>query len=260
MKINLRVLALIFLLGISLISCSKKGHWIKTKEELKLFIKEDSGTVFSWKGGEYEGLVHGSGTLTLTRKDGTVEHKEYKAFYGGVEEDDIRTTDKGRYVGLLHYDLMSGFGVFMFKDGEHYIGDFTNGTMDGEGTLYLKNNVRITAKWEGTNKLPKKARIYFANGDVYEGKFINGLPSPNGKWMTAMEYVSEGIKMSSKTSLVRANEFYEKHKEELEDIAEKDLKIESVDFYRGKNSAKIIDEINDKIKQAMADIIAKAWG
>lgn len=236
----------IFLMCIFLTSCSKKQEgWVKTKEGLKLFIKEDSGTVFSWKGGEYEGLVHGSGTLTLTRKDGTVEHKEYKAFYGGVEEDDIRTTDKGRYVGLLHYDLMSGFGVFMFKDGEHYIGDFTNGTMDGEGTLYLKNNVRITAKWEGTNKLPKKARIYFANGDVYEGKFINGLPSPNGKWMTAMEYVSEGIKESSKTSLGRANEFYEKHKEELEDIAEKDLKVVGENFA---DKYRIINVYKDFIK------------
>lgn len=233
----------IFLMCIFLTSCSKKQEgWVKTKEGLKLFIKEDSGTVFSWKGGEYEGLVHGSGTLTLTRKDGTVEHEEYKAFYGSVEKYDIFITREGKYVGLLHGVKMSGFGVFMFEDGDRYIGNFTDGRMDGEGTLYLKNNVRITAKWEGTNKLPKKARIYFANGDVYEGKFINGLPSPNGKWMTAMEYVSEGIKESSKTSLDRANEFYEKHKEELEDIAEKDLKIASVSFSNN-NEYNIINRI-----------------
>ena len=98
MKINLRVLALIFLLGISLISCLKKGHWIKTKEGLKLFTKEDTTKVFSWKGKHFAGVVHGPGTLILSSENGDLEERRCDAFYGAVDKSMARCLDLGYYL------------------------------------------------------------------------------------------------------------------------------------------------------------------
>lgn len=175
MKINLRVLALIFLLGISLISCSKKGHWIKTKEGLKLFTKEDTTKVFSWKGKHFAGIVHGPGTLILSSENGDLEERKCDAFYGAVDKSDIISTEKGSYVGIEEDGSMFGFGVLSVGK-DLYVGEFVNSQPEGVLNWYKDRKIYYEGEWkagkfEGKGTLYKEGNI-IKNGTWKQGKII----------------------------------------------------------------------------------------
>lgn len=175
MKINLRVLALIFLLGISLISCLKKGHWIKTKEGLKLFTKEDTTKVFSWKGKHFAGVVHGPGTLILSSENGDLEERRCDAFYGAVDKSDIISTEKGSYVGVEEDGSMFGFGVLSVGK-DLYVGEFVDSQPEGVLNWYKDRKIYYEGEWkagkfEGKGTLYKEGNI-IKNGTWKQGKII----------------------------------------------------------------------------------------
>ena len=145
----------------------------------------------AYEGGFYEGVRSGKGS--------------YKFANGNLYQGQFRD-------GKFH-----GVGIFKFKDGNRYEGSFNNGKIEGEGTLYLKNNITITADWDGTDEVPEWVSIHFSNGDIYEGEFINGKPTLNGKWTTIEERES-GKNISSPDNLHRANEFYKRHKGTIDDV------------------------------------------
>ena len=70
-----------------------------------------------------------------------------------------------------------------FKNNNIYYGNWsTNGQMEGYGIYYLSNSNIITEGiWNNGNNI--FGRIFFQNGDIYEGEIKNSLPNGKGKMM-----------------------------------------------------------------------------
>lgn len=70
-----------------------------------------------------------------------------------------------------------------FKNNNIYYGNWsTNGQMEGYGIYYLSNNNIITEGiWNNGNIV--FGRIFFKNGDIYEGEIKNSFPNGKGKMM-----------------------------------------------------------------------------
>lgn len=207
---KIRIFILVFLVCACFTSCSKKGHWVKTKEGLKLFTREDSTMVFSWNGGDFAGVAHGLGTLTLSSEDGKIERREYNAFYGAVEESDIINIEKGRYVGVEKDGLMSGFGVLStgkdlyvgyfadsqpdgmlnwYKAGKlYYEGAWKAGKFDGKGVLYKEDNTIKSGTWRQGKIIQTYIKQTSTEG-YYEGYAFHGKPDGYG----SMTYTKGGI-------------------------------------------------------------------
>lgn len=115
------------------------------------------------------------------------------------------------YNGEFNNGKINGLGTFYFKNGDVYRGEFIDGKIRGDGTLYItigKEQVAITANWNGSHKLPKYASVLFNNGDLYEGEIVNGHPTSNGTWRK--------IKFNNYNGkydiLTQTNNLYKKHK------------------------------------------------
>ena len=90
------------------------------------------------------------------------------------------------YEGEFVDDTFNGLGIFHFNNGSRYEGEFVAGKICGDGTYYYKDDdgfIAVTANWDGSDSFPETASILFPNGDIFEGRIINGIPSSDGIWM-----------------------------------------------------------------------------
>lgn len=172
-------------------------------------------SAFEYIGFWNEGWMTGKGKITFPNHD----------FYEGDFVENVKFgqghyqyANGNSYDGEFVNDTFNGLGVFKFKDGSVYEGEFHNGKICGDGTLYVKSKegiVAITSKWDGNNSMPTIASILFPNGDLYEGKLVNGLPTIDGNWSSEKERKSGKTIMNS---VKRANEFYKKHRETIDKV------------------------------------------
>lgn len=91
------------------------------------------------------------------------------------------------YRGNLKDSKIHGYGEFKWPDGRHYIGDFVNSQMQGQGkmTWLLKNGKKNVYKGRFlANVFHGAGSLLIHNGDTYEGQFENGKFSGEGsyKW------------------------------------------------------------------------------
>ena len=88
--------------------------------------------------------------------------------------DMVKNKD-GKYLGQININNgnLDGKGVFIWNNGIKYIGNWKKGSMDGEGTLYDKDNKLI---FEGNyiyNKKNGKGRFIYKDNEYYEGEFLD---------------------------------------------------------------------------------------
>lgn len=84
-----------------------------------------------------------------------------------------------------------------FKNGNIYDGTWNEDIeMEGNGKLFLKEeNIYIEGLWKGGNI--KEGRIYFPNGDIYEGSLEQSLFEGKG----TLYYISKMVQYIKETSL-----------------------------------------------------------
>ena len=84
-----------------------------------------------------------------------------------------------------------GRGLFIWEDGENYLGYWKNDKRDGEGTnRYSNGNI-----YKGSYKNGKKEGngiFKWKNGDIYEGNWINDMKDGKGKYKFSNGDVYEG--------------------------------------------------------------------
>lgn len=178
------------------------GEW---QNGLQQGVGEYKGKDFTYLGYWDEGWINGEGKMTYSNGDVYEGYFVENQRYG---QGSYQFKNGNYYEGEFVDNKFNGLGVFHFKDGSRYEGEFTNGKIQGDGTLILKEGkeqVAITAYWDGSNKLPTMASILFGNGDLYEGELVNGFPTDKGVWST------EADRQANRPTAYKVNDFYKEH-------------------------------------------------
>ena len=100
--------------------------------------------------------------------------------------------NRDTYEGLWHNDKPSGQGLYIWKDGGKYLGDFSQGQMHGQGKrLYSSGSVYEGGF--GNGKRSGKGIMKFKNGDVYDGEWYDEDMQGRGmyRWASGDYYVGE---------------------------------------------------------------------
>ncbi len=111
------------------------------------------------------------------------------------------------YAGDYVMDKMTGNGIFIYKNGQKYIGEFYNNYFHGKGTMYYPDGTSKSGTWEYDKFIKsdeQKSGCVSGNctngfgtyvnksGDIYVGTFKNGYYSGRGKYTFAGGDVYEG--------------------------------------------------------------------
>jgi len=110
--------------------------------------------------------------------------------------------DGSKYEGEWKDNKYHGRGTMWIKVGKKsrrlYVGCWSNGKMEGEGTFFYDNGEIYSGEWL-QNKRSGRGRLEFKNGDFYEGEWLNdcehGMGSLyylngnvySGLWMNGMK-------------------------------------------------------------------------
>ena len=80
----------------------------------------------------------------------------------------------------LYLIFLLSKGVFNWKNGDRYEGDFINNKLHGFGIFYF-NGENANPNWnEYMSETGEFSKIKWSWGDVYEGEFRNGKMTGNG--------------------------------------------------------------------------------
>ena len=165
-----------------------------------------------YEGEWQDGLMHGSGTLTLN--DGNQYAGNFKM--GKKHGHGTQTfVDGGRYEGEWQDDFAHGSGTMTLNDGNQYAGNFKMGKKHGHGIETTADGGRYEGKWQddlahgsgtmaytnggqftGNFEMGKKHGHGIetdANGNVYAGEFQNNMRHGKGKMTYASGRVVEGM-------------------------------------------------------------------
>lgn len=75
---------------------------------------------------------------------------------------------------------LKGKGIFTWKNGDKYEGDFLNNKLHGFGIFYF-NGKNVNPNWsEYMSEGGVFSKIKWSTGDVYEGEFRNGKMTGKG--------------------------------------------------------------------------------
>lgn len=119
------------------------------------------------------------------------------------------------YEGNFVSEKPNGKGTMDYGNGEKFVGNFKDGQEDGEGVLYKKNTQLSVIYSNGKMKLKEKSVVIggnaptidgcekgdcyngfgvikFESGNRYEGNFVNGIKSGEGKFYFASGNVFTG--------------------------------------------------------------------
>ncbi len=89
--------------------------------------------------------------------------------------------DGTKYEGQFTEDDISGYGRKMYCNGEYYIGDFNKGKANGSGTFQDIQGGRYKGEWKD-DKQHGFGKEILNNGEaVYEGYFEEGKKNGSGK-------------------------------------------------------------------------------
>lgn len=129
-----------------------------------------------------------------------------------------------------------GYGIVVSKDNSRYDGNWVNGSIDGDGKLYLANGFR----YEGTFHKNDLAygTMYLPNGDRYVGSLENFLPNGRGVcyFTNGNKYVGEwdnGIKEGTGTYWWVDGKRYEGHFSRDKQNGEGTLILNNGDIWAG---------------------------
>jgi len=172
--------------------------------------------IYDWVGGDkYVGewkddYMHGQGTRTYsdgTSKTGLWEFDEFKG--------SVATTNTS---GCVQGDCQTGYGVYIWDDGEKYEGYWESGKRNGQGTNTFASGAKYTGFWKndlkygaGTykyktssiydyyegdyeqDKMTGQGTLYFKSGQRYEGSFKDDMYEGEGTMYNTDGTVQSGI-------------------------------------------------------------------
>jgi len=103
----------------------------------------------------------------------------------GVKRVEKRAYPTGEFVysGEIRDGLFDGSGLIDFYNGESYIGDFTNGRLDGEGVFSTDNEEVGFWRFVGVfvNGVAESGTFYFLNGETIEYERAAGIGNASGQ-------------------------------------------------------------------------------
>ncbi len=158
--------------------------------------REGWGSCIFQDGSKYEGnwindFPEGAGIKTFPNG------REQKGYWkrGNLErEDQTLVLDQNRRIGILKSDCISGNctngnGIFLFPNGDIYVGDFVNGKRHGIGVCYYENRSEYRGRW--VNDVPQgngtltladgSSRMgYWKQGQIQDHQESQGLATPSG--------------------------------------------------------------------------------
>ena len=95
------------------------------------------------------------------------------------------------YLGYWANDKREGIGKNTYKNGNTYEGNYKKGKKEGDGIYKWKNGDKYTGKWK--NDMKEGKGIYeYSNGDVYEGNFKKDMIHGNGVYTWANKITFRG--------------------------------------------------------------------
>ena len=168
-----------------------KYEWQSTDNGLKIWTDKGAGVKYHWDGDSRGGVIHGTGTLTISGSQKSSE--KINAYYGTINEKGLFNNEaySQKYIGRFknwrplspkEYD---GFGVLVLNTGYVYISEFEHNMPKNSAKTYIfKNDVLF---YEGTCEngcnggITGQGMSYdvnnkniYDNGSFANGKLING--------------------------------------------------------------------------------------
>jgi hypothetical protein len=99
---------------------------------------------------------------------------------GSVENCTLNYPSGNRYTGTCNTDQQPhGNGIFQWRSGSTYDGDFINGKRHGLGFMTYKGGAKYDGNWANDRK-QGYGTYWNTQGDRYEGKFANGKMTVDG--------------------------------------------------------------------------------
>lgn len=84
------------------------------------------------------------------------------------------------YVIIVACPLFSPAILFhRFKNGGKYVGEYSYGKRQGEGTIYYPDGSRYEGSWS-ENARNGFGKYHYVNGDTYEGDWVNNNKEGQG--------------------------------------------------------------------------------
>ena len=155
------------------------GNWKNDKRDGFgiMVTSEGSNYCGMWKEGNFYGYAGLSNKEDNTYHTiGYFENSEMKGF-------EIHKDDEGEYNGEGNQLEYNGIGIFFYKEGTRFEGEFENGTKNGYGVLYDSNNVAIEKGLYKNGLLIEELindEIYVNhNDDDFDDDFINNNNNNN---------------------------------------------------------------------------------
>jgi|GEM_PF-416126 hypothetical protein len=142
-----------------------RGEWIDDQRngEGTYQFKNGDKYVGQWKNDKYDG----EGTYTYI--NGTIE----KGFWANGEFLGNKNTNVVSSTGCISGNCTDGYGTYVFKSGEKYVGNWVTDKRDGFGTNYFVTGEWYKGEWkqdirhgQGTN--------FYSNGEKYDGNWVDG--------------------------------------------------------------------------------------
>ena len=75
------------------------------------------------------------------------------------------------FAQCIQGNCQNGYGIFSYKSGAKYMGDFKNGKLQGQGILSFSNGDKYIGQWNNQHR-EGQGKLIFKNGDIYQGTFV----------------------------------------------------------------------------------------
>jgi len=75
------------------------------------------------------------------------------------------------FAQCIQGNCQNGYGIFVYKSGAKYMGDFKNGKLQGQGILHFSNGDKYIGQWNNQYR-EGQGKLIFKNGNVYQGTFV----------------------------------------------------------------------------------------
>ncbi|EJK73265.1 hypothetical protein THAOC_05121, partial [Thalassiosira oceanica] len=113
-----------------------------------------------------------NGQGTMTRSNGVVMEGHWKD--GELSKGTVKYRNGDVYHGDLKDDVRRhGSGVYRYKfSGDTYVGGWSDGKQEGEGTMIYANGARYEGEWRGGSR-HGQGKMIFKNANVFEGEWEN---------------------------------------------------------------------------------------
>ncbi|MFN8254810.1 MAG: caspase family protein [Bacteroidales bacterium] len=158
------------------------GNWVNKQ-------MHGNGTYFYKNGDVYKGdfrnnKLEGFGTCTFKNGDrytgeyaNNLTEGEGTYFYAnGKVEKGLWVQGKffgeSKKTGCLSGDCVNGKGIYVFDNGEKYIGEIKNSKREGKGTYFFNSGEWYKGEWKN-NQRNGEGTNYFADGEKYTGNWKN---------------------------------------------------------------------------------------